>query len=461
MPVTIVFPQPIIDEIASAARGAQESAGVLLCSVVDATNGQRLLARGMRWVEDTAYLQRASDSLVIASQGYVPALGEAETLGATCIWLHTHPGEEARPTPSQQDRIVDAQLADLFRLRSNNPFYGALIVSPRAGGIAFSGFLEHEGEERRAIDRLWQVGDRWRLTPAFCRATPEPPALFDRNIRAFGPAIQITLADLHVGIVGCGGTGSAVSEQLARLGVRQFTLIDSDSLSVSNTTRVYGSDPTQVGEPKAEVLAAHIRRIAPDSAVSVVVGMTTRKATALRLTGCDLVFGCTDDNAGRLVLSRLASYYLIPIIDCGVLLSSDGAGQLSGIDGRVTTLVPGQACLVCRDRIDLARAAAELLTPDERARRVDEGYAPALGFTEPAVVAFTTLVAATAVSELLERLIGYGPEPRPSEVLLRVHEREISTNIALPRLGHYCHLLSGKLGLGPIEPFLEQAWSDA
>src|SRR6185312_5142960 len=125
---------------------------------------------------------------------------------------------------------------------------------------------------------------------------------------------------------------------------------------------------------------------------------------------------------------------------------------------RVTVLSSGQACLVCRNRIDLRRAAAELLTPDERKRRADEGYAPALEHTEPAVVAYTTLVAATAVAELLERLIGYGPTPRPSEILLRCHDREISTNIDTPRPRHYCDISSGKLGIGITEPFLEQTW---
>jgi hypothetical protein len=149
---------------------------------------------------------------------------------------------------------------------------------------------------------------------------------------------------------------------------------------------------------------------------------------------------------------------LTPVFDSGVLVTSGATGTLRGIDGRVTTLVPGQACLVCRGRIDLARAGAELLTPDERRRREDEGYAPALGRTEPAVVTFTTLVAATAVSELLERFIGYGPEPRPSEVLLRCHDREISTNIDTPRAGHYCDISSGKLGIGITDPFLEQTW---
>jgi hypothetical protein len=186
--------------------------------------------------------------------------------------------------------------------------------------------------------------------------------------------------------------------------------------------------------------------------------MITSESTARQLCECDIVFGCTDDNAGRLVLSRLATYFLTPVIDCGVLLSSDAQGQLVGIDGRVTTLVPGQGCLVCRGRIDTKRAAAELMTPGERKRREDEGYAPALGRVEPAVVTYTTLVAATAVSELLERLVGYGPDPRPSEVLLRCHDREVSTNVQAPGPRHYCHPDSGKLGLGVTTPFLEQTW---
>ena len=152
---------------------------------------------------------------------------------------------------------------------------------------------------------------------------------------------------------------------------------------------------------------------------------------------------------------------LIPVVDMGVLLSSDATGQLTGIDGRVTILSPGAGCLVCRNRVDLARAGVELMTPDERKRLADEGYAPALAGTEPAVVAFTTAVAAAAVQEFLERLIGFGPDPRPNEVLLRWHDREISGNIAVPQQGHYCDPKAGKLGSGPGHPFLEQTWPGA
>jgi len=459
MTVSVVIPQALAEEIRSVAQLSRETAGVMLVGIAEAPNGDiRVLARQVRWVDEAAYTRRESDGLTIRSEGYVPALGEAEALGAACIWVHTHPGEDGLPRPSNHDRRVDRELEDLFRLRSGSPYYGAIIFSPRPSDLAFTGHLQCQDGPSLKIERLWQVGDRWQLVRAFDSALPQLTPIFDRNVRAFGPAVQQTLSDLRIGIVGCGGIGSAIAEQLVRLGVRHLVLIDPDVLTESNLTRVYGSTVTDVGKPKVQVLGHHLQSIASGVKCDPLQAMITLAATARCLIGCDLIFGCTDDNAGRLVLSRLATFLLTPVIDSGVLISSKTEGELTGIDGRVTTLCPGQACLVCRGRVDLARASAELLTPKERLRREDEGYAPALARTEPAVVAFTTIVSATAVSELLERLIGYGPAPRPSEVLLRCHEREISTNLALPRERHYCHPSANKLGAGMTQPFLEQTW---
>ena len=298
------------------------------------------------------------------------------------------------------------------------------------------------------------------MQPAFGSAQDSlRDAVFDRNVRAFGEPVQRMIGMLRIGVVGCGGTGSAVAEQLVRLGARHLLLVDADTLSASNVTRVYGSTPADVGKRKAEVLAGHLRRIAPDLDCKTVAGRCTSQRVAESLASADLLFGCTDDNAGRLVLSRLCYWFLTPVIDMGVLLTSDAEGTLEGIHGRITVLTPGSACLLCRGRVDLARAAAETRAPEEHRRLEAEGYAPALGAVEPAVVAFTTMTAALAVSELLERLVGYGGSPRPSEVLLRGHDREISTNAAAPAPGHYCHPLAGKLGRGSAEPFLEQVWS--
>lgn len=432
MTVTLVLPGAIEAEILDHLALPIESAGVLLARMMEVGGGnQRLLARSMHWVPKESYALRTRQRMSIHSDGYVPALAAAELDNAIAIWFHTHPGD-CSPLPSEYDLEVDDKLRDLFQLRTGSGIYGALIASLGNGQLQMSGFLRPESGPVTPIDRMWCVGERWRMITAFQRSQEQIPAMFDRNVRAFGPAIQHTLGSMRIAVVGTGGTGSAVAEQLVRLGVRHLDLIDADDLSLSNVTRVYGSTPRDVGRPKVEVVRDHLLSIAPNLDCLAVKGMITLKRIAKALETADLVFGCTDDNAGRLVLSRISTYLLTPVIDVGVLLSSDESGTLTGINGRVTILSPGAACLICRDRIDTARAAAELLSPGERTRLADEGYAPALGETEPAVVAFTTVVAAAAVGEFLERLIGFGPDDRPSEILLRMHEREVSGNRAEP-----------------------------
>jgi molybdopterin/thiamine biosynthesis adenylyltransferase len=461
MTTTLVLTEKTASAIESAAQQPVETAGVLLAALTQAPNGdQRLLGRQMHWVPDDAYLARESAHLSIASHGYVHALSEAECIGAIPIWFHTHPSVVGHPTPSVADRKVDREISDLFRLRSAAEYYGTLIVSPRQNALTFTGALAPESGEPIRIDRLWRVGESWQLIRSFDSGLPEIPAIFDRSVRAFGPAIQGTLGDLRVGVVGCGGTGSAVAEQLVRLGVRHLILIDADTLTESNVARVYGSTPANIGAPKVQILREHLSSIAPDLECEAVRSMITVERTARQLISCDLVFGCTDDNAGRLVLSRFSTFFATPVIDLGVLLTTDVSSGLTGIDGRVTTLVPGAGCLVCRDRVDLGRAAIELRTPEERRRLADEGYAPDLTGIEPAVVTFTSAAASAAISELLDRLIGFGPTPRPTEVLLRWHEREISTNRVKPRSKHYCDPASQKIGKGDTRPFLEQAWPD-
>ena len=458
MTATLVIPEPIANELSHAASMSVESGGVLLARYVETpTRNVRLLGHEMHWVPDHAYQSRQATELVVASEGFVPALAEAKKHGSIAIWAHTHPGASSSPMPSKRDHAVNADLGDLFRLRSDSPWYGALVVCQTEGSLGFTGHIE-SAASRVTIDRLWATGTRYALASNWLHDSPPPSKMFDRSIRAFGGALQSVLGKLRVAVVGCGGTGSAVIEQLVRLGVRQFLVFDPKTLTASNLTRVYGSYPDDIDKPKVHVIASHVRRIAPDSELVTEQSPITNQRAAKRLLDADVIFGCTDDNAGRLVLSRIATYFMTPVIDCGVVLSGALGSRLEGIDGRVTVLGPGAACLVCRRRIDFARAAAEMLPPSEHRRRVAEGYAPAMPDVEPAVVTYTTQVAAAAVSELLERLAHYGPEPPPTEILLRMHERELSVNRQDPSEGHYCHPVAGRVGRGLTEPFLEQTW---
>lgn len=453
---TLTITETIAQELARQASVDVETAGVLLAGVARLGDDLRLLGRELHWVPEDQYAVREGDRLSIRSGGYTQALARAEEIGAVAIWLHTHPG--ARPVNSRHDDQVDAELTEVFSIRTGQDFYGSLVFSPSSTQpFEFSGRLYENGKVA-AISRSWIIGARFRLVSAVdAPSAKQIPPLFDRQVRAFGGAIQEVLRGLRVAVVGAGGTGSSVVEQLARLGVGDLLIVDPDVIEDTNLTRLYGSRPTTVGEHKAIALAGHVRSIAPLVQARGIIGRTTEHSVATALIDRDVIFGCSDDNAGRLVLSRLSSYYLIPTIDCGVLLSSR-AGNLLGIDGRVTVMAPGYPCLVCRNRIDLARAAAEQLNPEERRQRQDEGYAPELGRVEPAVVAYTTQVASFAVAELFERLTGYGSLPAPSELIIRAHEREISTNSRQPNLGHFCDAAAGYLGQGDQELFLGTTW---
>jgi len=453
---TIVLTEPITEELAAMAREHDEAAAVLLFGVSRGGGRLRLLARDLVRVPDE-HCDRAGEELLVRSPGWVPALDRAAALKAGAMWIHTHPG--GKPMPSKRDGIVDRDLEGPFTLRTGMPVYASLIVSPANAtvGFCFTG-RGSDGDGAFSIARVLSAGDRFRLATATdSQLEDQIPELYDRQVRAFGGAIQETLRHLTVGVVGSGGTGSAVVEQVARLGVGRLLLIDPDTLSLSNTTRVYGSSPDLVGRPKVDTLAEHVRRIAPDVAVDTIADTITKQDVARQLAGCDLIFGCTDDEAGRMVLSRLSTYQLIPVIDLGVLIDSTD-GTIDGIHARVTILSPGNACLMCRHRVDPVLAAAELADRAEHAERVREGYAPELAGVEPAVVAFTSLAASLAVGELVERLAGYGVTPAPSELLARIHDRELSSNSRKPNPGHYCNLDSHKIGTGDITPFLEQIW---
>lgn len=456
---TLVLPDHLATELLSLAQLPVESGGVLLARLAsEPSGGKRLLGVEFHELSHDAYAHRDDRSLAVASEGYVPMLSRAEALGAVAIWVHTHPGREASPEPSSKDRRVDQELAQTFRVRSGQDLYGSLIISAPDGRLAFTGRIQTE-RAAHELDRIFVAGSRFSLVSSSVAESAPLESLHDRNVRAFGGDVQQAIGALRIAIVGCGGTGSAVAEQLVRLGARHFILMDEDTLSESNVTRVYGSTLADVGRYKVDVLGDHLERISEKAVVERVFGKVTNEASARRLVGADVVFGCTDDNAGRLRLSRFSSYYLSPVIDCGVLLDSEGSGQLRGIDGRITILHPGAACLVCRGRIDMNRATAEELAESEHQRLVKEGYAPALPGVEPAVIAFTTAVAAASVGELIERFVGYGPEPAPSEVLLRIHDREVSTNIKDPVQGHYCSPEASVMGKGDTLPFLETQWS--
>ena len=86
---------------------------------------------------------------------------------------------------------------------------------------------------------------------------------FLRNEMLWGREAQQRLAKSHVILFGLGGVGSYTAECLARSGVGELTLVDSDTVSVTNINRQLEALTSTVGQPKAEAVAARIRDINP------------------------------------------------------------------------------------------------------------------------------------------------------------------------------------------------------
>jgi molybdopterin/thiamine biosynthesis adenylyltransferase len=238
-----------------------------------------------------------------------------------------------------------------------------------------------------------------------------------RQALAFGPALNARLRELCVGVVGCGGTGSATAMLLARLGVGQLVLFDDDIVETTNLNRLHGARRADADamRSKVEVVAREIAELGIGVRVIPIRGWIGDSACHDALKACDVIFGCTDDHDGRLLLNRLAYFYLIPVIDMGLAIDpSPNGGPLRDLSGRVTVLTPGAPCLLCRGIVDLITAGHEELKqrhPEEYERRKREAYVRGGGNPAPAVVTFTTATACLAVDELLQGLTGFrGPD---------------------------------------------------
>ncbi len=86
---------------------------------------------------------------------------------------------------------------------------------------------------------------------------------FLRNEMLWGEAAQRRLTDAHVILFGLGGVGSYTAECLARAGVGELTIVDSDTVGLTNLNRQLEALHSTLGQAKADAVAARLRDINP------------------------------------------------------------------------------------------------------------------------------------------------------------------------------------------------------
>jgi hypothetical protein len=228
---------------------------------------------------------------------------------------------------------------------------------------------------------------------------------FHRNELLFGRDGQDRIAQARVAIVGLGGIGSHVAQQLAYLGVRDFALVDRDLVTVSSLNRLVGAVEGDVGREKVDVAGRLIRQVREDAHVNP-ISQTLISATGFAaVTQADYVFGCVDKDGVRFVLNELCSAYERPYFDIATDVLPEDSGIMFG--GRMV-LSRGNLCLVCTRELDQDEVRRDLSTPEQREQE-DRLYGisrGALGDQGPSVVSLNGILASLTVTEFMVLVTG-------------------------------------------------------
>lgn len=158
---------------------------------------------------------------------------------------------------------------------------------------------------------------------------------------------QKRLSEAKVLIIGAGGLGSPVALYLAAAGVGRITIVDPDTVSLSNLQRQIIHTTADLGRPKA--VSAREKMLAINPGITVVpLGMPLTPANAGELIGeHDLTMDCTDNLTTRLLIADTCRDEAKPYV----------FGAVRRFGGQVFTHRPGTAAY--RDIFDSSEAEAD------------------------------------------------------------------------------------------------------
>jgi hypothetical protein len=366
-----------------------ESAGVLFCREARGPTQTKLLANEFLPYAENDYLERGVDKLVIDPVAVNNCIQRAKRLDLSIVQVHTHPlSNNANFSPA--DLSGESEMLPVLHRRVRDRHHGSLVLGRQSSAARI-----YDSSLNVSSARIVAIGKNVQHLDA--RVAPDEER-FSRSYLALGKGGQVALQTTRVCIIGLGGIGAHVAQQLSYLGVEQVVLIDPDVIEASNLNRIVGAVPSDIGRCKVEVAADRYRAILPTAAVEPVVASVLDERIARWVISCDVALCCTDNHGSRAVLNWLAYQYFVPMIDMGIEIRVDENETLDAIAGRVQLVGPGMPCLYCCGSLDMNRVREDFMTEEERA--VDE-YVVGGIVPQPAVVTFNGIVASLASSMLI------------------------------------------------------------
>lgn len=157
----------------------------------------------------------------------------------------------------------------------------------------------------------------------------------------------------HAVVIGAGGLGSPVALYLGSAGVGQLTIVDHDTVDVTNLQRQIAHDLASVGQPKAESAKARIAALNPDVQVTAVMQRADAALLDTLVPQADVVLDCTDNFATRHAVNAACVRHSKPLVS-GAAIGFDGQVSVydsrPGPDGASSSRGPCYACLFPPDQ---------------------------------------------------------------------------------------------------------------
>ncbi|MBF0236901.1 MAG: ThiF family adenylyltransferase [SAR324 cluster bacterium] len=373
--IEICFAKPQLDGIKAAmltARsGREEVAGFAFCSSHPISRNQsRYLCK--QWIVPgkDCYESQSLGGITLKQEFNRYLVETVLTPGQTMLHLHSHPGNHTHYFSSTDD-FHEARYAK---------FLGQYEDSSRLMSGVFDESLEH------ASFRLWNpdgtlssipvsLGKIWGREQVHEQDRAGSNPLFARQ-KVFGSGFQQTLGQMTVALVGCGGIGAPFAEQLSRLGVRRWILVDPDHLEMSNLNRMPFATRQMVKEQfsKVQYVKSLIKRVPYKSEVHALETGIEDDSAQKMVASADLIVTATDNHYSRIVAQKLALTYLRPLLSLGTHIDMQPEAGPRLYCRASMPPVQGGWCLLCANIVDSRQAGFETAPLEMRPTLHQRGY---------------------------------------------------------------------------------------
>ncbi|MCB0627380.1 MAG: ThiF family adenylyltransferase [Saprospiraceae bacterium] len=335
--------------------------------------------------------------------------GDVDTL----IDVHTHPfcpdGASFSGVDDRDERNFVRWLDDTLE----EVCYGSIVLSQSDYSARVWGLQEGRPVAAPArvktqiIAEAWPCADSGNHGISSESATEPDKGILARTTLALGLDVMRTIvSDQTIAVVGVGGLGSVIAENLIHMGFQSVQLIDPDIVEITNLNRIVGAYYSDALESrsKVEVVGGHLRRINPDAVIEAhAVGIEDESALPA-LMRSDWIVVATDNHFSRFHAQKIALQLGVPLISAGVNITVK-ENRIADWSGEVIVTRSGDSlCLNCLGRINPTLVAAYEYRADTIGKElVNKGYVTGQEVKEPAVKTLNSIVGAMAVDALLNQ----------------------------------------------------------